>query len=358
MNTPKINITDGQVYYEFSDGSSVKFASGEFEGRTCIEDFMEDGDFMKELYRMVLDVIEKQRPFRMSPLTEDRKKKLALHVFNEAYRVCSQSVEQNKNIYSITVNTTNLYYKDIFKDIVFSIAYTFLKLTKRFYDEDRYFKVMQIYGRIADFGLCQNFDRFVNRRGHAIDPICFGKIRRNIPKPEKAVKSDTMEDTLSRTLEGVNTLYNSLQEKEKQLNEAFGKVAILETLLAQHKEEIQELNHKLANQEPKIVEVIKEKVVEKKVPSGEGLNLETMTDYALTLQKDDEVQVIINFMNHLLVEDLYSGKGLKQLIKKLETHRRNLQKPVVSQVNTFQSGSTFNDIHDNDNAKINTNGRR
>lgn len=358
MNTPKIEITDGLVYYEFSDGSSVRFAPGEFEGRTCIEDFMEDGDFMKELYRKVLDVIEKQRPFRISPLTEDRKKKLVLHMFNEAYRVCSQLVEQNKNIYSITVNTTNLYDKDIFKDIVFSIAYTFLKLTKRFYDEDRIFKVMQIYGRIADVGLCQDFDRFVNRRGHAIDPICFGKIRRNIPKPEKEVKSDTMEDTLSRTLEGVNTLYNSLQEKEKQLNEAFGKVAVLETLLAQHKEEIQELNHRLANQEPKIVEVIKEKVVEKKVPSGEGLNLETMTNYALTLQKDDEVQVIINFMNHLLVEDLYSGMGLKQLIKKLETHRRDLQKPAVSQVNTFQSGSTFNDIHDNDNAKINTNGRR
>lgn len=358
MNTPKIEITDGQVYYEFSDGSSIRFAPGEFEGRTCIEDFMEDGDFMKELYRKVLDVIEKQCPFRMSPLTEDRKKDLALRAFNEAYRVCSQLVEQNKNIFSITVNTTNLYDKDIFKDIVFSIAYTFLKLTKRFYDEDRNFKVMRIYGRIADFGICQKFDRFVNRIGNAHDPICFGKIRHNLSKPEKVVNSDTMKDTLSRTLEGVNTLYNSLQEKEKQLNEAFGKVAILETLLAQHKEEIQELNHRLANQEPKIVEVIKEKVVEKKVPSGEGLNLETMTNYALTLQKDDEVQVIINFMNHLLVEDLYSGKGLKQLIKKLETHRRNLQKPAVSQVNNFQSGSSYNDIHDNDNSNIHSNGRR
>ena len=354
MNTPKIEITDGQVYYEFSDGSSIRFAPGEFEKRTCIEDFMEDGDFMPSIVEYIREQFTK-RPVVF--LSEEEHETNVLTFLNSAYEICSQLIEQGKPHATPTKEIRLPWNRKASLSFPYYIAYMLIKCTRKFYAADLY-NSLQIDQCMINICINRGVKGFTKELNEAIDPICFGKIRRNIPKPEKAVKSDTMEDTLSRTLEGVNTLYNSLQEKEKQLNEAFGKVAILETLLAQHKEEIQELNHRLANQEPKIVEVIKEKVVEKKVPSGEGLNLETMTDYALTLQKDDEVQVIINFMNHLLVEDLYSGKGLKQLIKKLETHRRNLQKPVVSQVNTFHDGSSFNDIHDNDNAKINTNGRR
>lgn len=349
MNFPKVITEENQIRYEFMGGSSIMVTPGEFEERTCKEEFLSDADFMSPLFITVHRELEEYFKRRVKkPMPDEIYEYIEILLFNEAYKLCCRIFEEGRDVYIPEINTIPYISEDDLRELIFSIAYCIKSLTEHFYDR-RLGEQIHLGHHFRNEVWRVNSFYFVKNYGIALDPICFGKIR---CKAKESVENRKV-DTVSHDTEDVERL-------KKQILE-------LERLLESERKEKTNLAVQLKNQEPKIVykdkvvEVEKvvevDKVVEKEVPMPDGVSLDVISEYALGLAKDNEVQVLIDFMNRLLLEESCSVDVLRPLIKKLNEHKRKLQKPVAQQVNHFNTGATFNDIHNNDNSNIHTNGR-
>lgn len=345
--SPEVRVTDTQVYYRFSDGSTIKFTPGEFEERTCKEEFFADCSYMRHMFDVANNLIEDG--YMPAVLGKETKESIILLAFNKAYFLLSRAFECREYDSCITVMKKQISYVrlEFFERFVYSIAYVICILTKDFQNVDRPIvfrnrSSLSMYYRFMEFGISKKIT----------DPICFGKIRFKAQKAEE----DPFDASIKQVVEAYNKLKTLNKENSEQLESEKKKSAKLEAKVAELKEKINNYDMQVQQQELKIQ--ILEKYKEKKAPSADGVSLDAMSKYALGLAKDNEVQVLIDFMNHLIMENVYPVDVLRPLIKKLNEHKHKIQNPVLQQVNNFHSGSSFNDIHNNDNSNIHTNGRR
>lgn len=377
MRTPKVIIEENKVRYEFMDGSSIKVTPGKFEERASKEDFFADTSYMRRMF----DVADKiLKSGRINPSARiEAKESVILYAFNMAYFALSRVVERGDLGVEIDIETDKIpnVKPAFFEKFVYSIAYAIYRRTGDFYNvfSPKAFESkcdMKMYNTFTKLGVPKT----------DIDAICFGKIRCKAQK----VEEDPFDASIKQVVEAYNKLKaidkeNSEQlESEKKKNaELEAKVADydkLKTLNKENSEQLEsekkknvELETKVADLEDRIknydVQVqqqelkiqILEKDKEKKAPSADGVSLEAMSEYILNLRDDQEVQVMMNLFNYMLRKGLASKEKLSELIDKFEAHKLNIQKPVAQQVNNFHSGATFNDIHNNDNSNIHTNGR-
>ena len=344
MNFPKVITEKNQVRYEFMDGSSIMVTPGVFEERTCEEDFLPDAEFVSPLFRQIHNLLEGYFMRRVKKaMPNEIYEYIEIMLFNEAYKLCSRIFEEGKDVCIPEIENIPYIEKDYIYALIRFIAYCIVTLISHFYNERLCVNVRFVLNVDRNLSHQLPFE-FINHNGIALDPICFGKIR-----------CKAKESGENRNVDSANHDTEDIERLKRQIHE-------LESLLESERMENINLSEQLKNQEPKIVykdKVVEvEKVVEKEVPLPDWVSLDDMSEYILNLRDDKEVQVMMNLFNYMLRKGLASKEKLSELIEKFEAQKLELQKPVVRQVNNFQSGSSYNDIHDNDNAKINTNGRR
>jgi len=86
------------------------------------------------------------------------------------------------------------------------------------------------------------------------------------------------------------------------------------------------------------------------------LNWETIGDYALSLGNAQDVHVIYVMLNRISTRNRYFDESLNKVIEKIERHQHALEQHKFGATFNFNEGSSYNDIHDNTDSTIKTNG--
>lgn len=336
-----------------------------FEERTAPNQFRRDGKTISELYDLTIDFV----------CSKDETPDCVLRIFNDAYLICTICVSKTITLNKLYLELTSIEKKPLYLDTAFYVAYVILRLTGC--NTQPMESLMADIRRFIVIDGSSMFVDFVRRyMGTITQPI-------NFAKPD----SDLAVSVLQLSVPSTETSKNQITEIEESFRDILDKFKAFETenellrkeLLEEKSnhqkdiesrdnklKELQESFFKLSSQEERrrkqmMNDLAKAQIEKeaKKGPVNKVVNLDSIVEYVMGCNDADDVEVIRTMLFDMCRRNRCFDERLLQAIDKIEDRVNDLRRPIPRSItNNFGQGAAYNDIHDNTNAKIDTdNGR-
>ena len=374
-----------------------------FTERRDMNEFLRDGDVINTLFDQTLNILfeegEKEVPDKM-----------LVQIFNNAYKICWYLTSQHLSVKEVSQKMQLNRVRMITRNLSYCVAWSILTVYKEFYNycsksdldalrqrasNREFFSRYREAVRFLDEPLYPIYFAHPGVHGHLLpeakldfedsdlceidSPEVLDFINQNMKSSSEKVdfedkdveegeyESTSVDEVLDKAVSSIKCMCSAIQKENVRLSQAMADMEIhhqksvetMQSSIDRLRLQNDMLTKRLNERKPKveIKEVVKVKEVQKEDPLRKILTWDTICEYAKTLGEAKEVQTILNMLNRMSSRNRYFNENLEQNIRNLEVYLKDMQRPVYNQTNNFNDGSAYNDIHDNQDARINTHGR-
>lgn len=379
--------------FKSSEFDDARF-NQEFTERKEINEFLRDGVVVSDLYDITLSKL----------FSAARNKEDALKVFNTAYRICFYATIKKMSYSEISrkfIFERNDY---IIRDLSYCVAWVLLSLHIGIYDFDEtilqdircsctrrmvttssFSEIITAHKRDSiepiNFASSKSmFYQAVRQEREANGPRIIGRIDLSAINKATSRKSTLFDDVKTHT-ENILDKFKELDEENKKLRRQLLEqkdISAKELESERAKSELLKLENKNQQDEigklQKILDnVMKERnilahsshnIVVNRPPKDNPISLsdvfncDAITDYGCSLPTTTEVTTISTMISKIALRKQCTDPKVTACIDRLDEAARSLHQSSFIQNNNFSQGSAYNDIHDNPNSTITTNGKR